>query len=303
VRSCTRARLASWTWTVVAASLALAAPSRAQEHEELLDAPAPPTLPPLTHRTLLYGFEYTAASIEPNEDQGRAFAWFAEGTLELPLQPRKWYLGVASSVASGAIPGVGSATLLGNPEIWSRGVWSSVLGVSGGGGLGIVLPVPRDLTPVEAEVLSVVSTIRPWDVAYFSNLTLTFRPSFDIRHVTGRFMLQLRQGIDWSVSEEGTDFAARATFYAGVQVHSAVGLGLELWEVYQVTADLPDDKRAAFAISPSMRFNLPRVQPALSMLFPIATPLRGDVASYYAARIHVGFSFDYPEPPGDNEHD
>jgi hypothetical protein len=27
------------------------------------------------------------------------------------------------------------------------------------------------------------------------------------------------------------------------------------------------------------------------VLLPIATPLRGDVASYYAARINIGFSF------------
>ncbi len=37
---------------------------------------------------------------------------------------------------------------------------------------------------------------------------------------------------------------------------------------------------------------LPRVQPALSFLFPLATPLRGDVASYYAARFNIGFNFD-----------
>ena len=35
----------------------------------------------------------------------------------------------------------------------------------------------------------------------------------------------------------------------------------------------------------------PLVQPALSLLFPIATPLRGQVDTYYAARLNVGFSF------------
>ena len=35
-----------------------------------------------------------------------------------------------------------------------------------------------------------------------------------------------------------------------------------------------------------------RVQPAVSFLFPLSTPLRGDVASYYAARFNIGFSFD-----------
>ena len=292
-------------WALFAAELVLSRPSRASPESErasLLDAPAPPTLPPLTHPTLLYGFEYTAASIEPNDDDdGRAFAWFAHASLELPLAPRTWYLGVASSSAAAAIPGVGSSQLLGNPEIWSRGVWSSLLGLSTGGGLGLVLPVPRTLTPLEAEALSVVRTVRPWDVAYFSNLTFTFRPSFDIRHVTPRLVFQLRQGIDWSISEEGTDFTARATFYGGFRAHPAVGLGLEVWEVYQVTANLPDDKRAAFTISPSIRFILPYVAPAVSVLLPIATPLRGDVASYYALRLNIGFSFNYPAQTKEEE--
>jgi hypothetical protein len=162
-----------------------------------------------------------------------------------------------------------------------------------------VLPVPRNVTTTESNVLHTVRTVRPWDVAYFSDLTLTVRPSFDIRHVVGRVMLQLRQGIDWSIAlrktianDTGQDLTARTTFYVGYRATEVVGLGLEIWEVYQLTSDIIDDKRAAFAISPSVRFVLGRVEPALSLLFPIATPLRGDVDSYYAVRLNVGFSFD-----------
>jgi len=292
---------------------AAAADPPADPHDEelstLLDAPAPPTLPALAHRDLTLTFEYTAAVIQTkqNDPSGDAFAYFARTDFEYPIVPREWFIALSNNVASAALPGVGTAFLLGNPEVSGRGVWSSVRGLSSGGGLGVVLPVPRELSSVETEVLRTVRTVRPWDLASFSSLTLTFRPWLDIRHVTGSLIFQLRQAVDWSIYltgvEDGTtssgskprvsDFTARLTFYMGYRVNEAIGVGIELWEVYEVTKDLPnDDSRATFALSPSIRFMLPRVQPAISFLFPLATPLRGDVASYYAGRINLAFNFD-----------
>ncbi len=280
--------------------------------KSVLDAPAPPTLPALAHRNLTLTFEYTAAVIQPRDPtaSGDAFAYFAHTDFEYPIVPRQWFVGLANDIASAAVPGVGTAFLLGNPEIYGRGLWSSVRGLSSGGGLGVVLPTPRELSPVESEVLRTVRTVRPWDVASFSSLQLTFRPFIDIRHVTSGLILQLRQAIDWSISLTGpedlggattpsgskpriTNFTARLTFYAGYRLNEQIGVGMELWETYEVTKELPnDDARATFALSPSVRLMLPRVQPAISFLFPLATPLRGDVASYFAARIHLAFNFD-----------
>lgn len=296
------------------AALAHQAEARAEaDPGAVLDAPAPPTLPALAHANLTYTFEYTAAAIEPHEtSSGMAYAWFAHNEIEQPLVSRKWYLGVAHDVAAASVPGVGNAILLGNPEIFGRGLWSSILGFSAGGGLGSVLPVPRSLDRDALEVLSTVRVVRPWDVAYFNNLTLTFRPWLDIRYVTKRLLVQVRQGLDYSIllstepscdqtsttacepkpTSRRADITARLTLYAGYRASRSVGIGLEVWEVYQVTADIPDDERAAFAVSPSIRLILPHVRPALSALFPIATPLRGEVASYYALRLNVGFAFD-----------
>lgn len=273
-----------------------------EDEDSVFDAPAPPTLPALTRRDLTFTFEYTAASIETERSSigagAAAYAGFSHAELELPLVPRKWFLGAAHDVANAAVPGVGRGLLFGSPELWGRGVWSSVRGLASGGGLGIVIPVPHDLSRGGGEVLRTARVVRPWDASYFNDLTLTFRPWFDMRHITGPFIFQLRQGIDWSVvvrdlapGERRTDLAVRAAFYFGFRVAQPVGIGLELWEVYQLTADVPDDRRAAFVISPSVRFILPLVQPAISVLVPIATPLRGDVESYYAARLNVGFTF------------
>ena len=117
----------------------------------------------------------------------------------MPVVPRRWYVGVAHDVATASVPRVGKAFFIGNPEVWARGLWSSTRGLSSGGGFGFVLPIPRTLSEDESTGQRTVRVVRPWDAAYFTDLTLTFRPWFDIRHVTGRFIFQFRQGIDWSV--------------------------------------------------------------------------------------------------------
>jgi hypothetical protein len=268
----------------------------------VLDAPAPPTLPALAHPLLTYTFEYTAASIMPTRTpdlERAAYAWYTHNELEFPLESRKWYLGAAHDVVAGAVPGAGHDFFFGNPELWGRGLWSSVLGLSSGGGFGLVIPLPRHPSESALDVLRTVRVVRPWDSAYFADQVLTLRPWFDFRHVTGRFIVQFRQGLDVGFTlhklkpeERRTEYTARATLYVGYRLAEAVGLGLELWEVYAVTGDIPDDKRASFAVSPSLRFLLGRVAPALSVLLPLTTPLRGEAASYYAARFNVGFNFD-----------
>lgn len=314
----TRARRALATAGAAAIGLA-AGPAFAEDREAVLDAPAPPTLPALAHPSLTYTFEYTAASIDPKtllSSGGRASAWFAHNEVELPLQSRKWYLGAAHDIAAGAVPGVGHGLFFGNPEIWGRGLWSSLAGLSSGAGLGVVLPLPRSPSEVDSEVLQTLRVVRPWDASYFTDRVLTVRPWFDIRHIVGRFIFQLRQGLDVTVAlrrlryseqrvtlpggsfinvasvEHRSDFVARATLYLGYRATKEIGLGLELWEVYQVSAALDDDKRASFTLSPSIRFMLGRVAPALSVLVPLTTPLRGEAASYYAARLNVAFDFD-----------
>ncbi|WP_437277642.1 hypothetical protein WME90_41445 [Sorangium sp. So ce375] len=309
------ARAAAWLSLVSVAGAAEAAPPGPgawsdEEEEAVFDVPAPPTLPGLTARDPTFTFEYTAAVIETDAASragGRsAFAWYSHGEMETPLVPRKWFVGAVHDSAAASVPGVERSILLGSPEVYARGVWSSVRGLASGGGFGVVLPVPRDVSRDRAEVLRTARVVRPWDETRFRELTLTFRPWFDMRHITGPFIFQLRQGLDWSLvvrglraGERRTDITARTAFYFGYRLARPVGVGLELWEVYQLTQDLPDDRRATFAISPSVRFILANVQPALSVLFPVTTPLRGDVASYYAARFSVGFTFPTgaPRPP------
>lgn len=272
-----------------------------------LDAPAPPTLPALAHPTLTDTFEITAASIDPGGGKGRATAGFLHDELEYPLISRKWYLGAAHDVVAGAVPGNGHDAFIGAPELWTRGLWSSLAGFSSGGGFGVVLPVPHQLSPSAESIFEAVRVVRPWDAPYFTDRVLTLRPWIDIRHVVWRFMFQLRQGLDISIAaralqpnEHPAEYVARTTLYVGFRLAKPIGVGFEMWEVYQISANLcpgmatclDDNRRAAFSVSPSVRLLLGRIEPALSLLFPVTTPLRGEAASYWAARLNVGFDFD-----------
>jgi hypothetical protein len=226
--------------------------------------------------------------------------------------PRRWYAGIsgdvgAASVPSGSTPGSGGSTLvLGNPELWMRGLWSSQAGLSAGGGLALVVPVPRAFSPLETEVVRVVRVVRPADYPHFLDMTLTMRPYFDIRHVVGPVRLQMRQGIDFSVllrerreHEHRTDLAAFATLYLGVKAFEQLTVGLEVAEVYQLTADVAspscvapcDARRVQVTMAPNLRFHLPPLSPTLSVLFPVSTPLRADVSSYIAGRLNLEVLF------------
>src|SRR5262249_39911630 len=153
---------------------------------------------------------------------GRAYAWFAHNEVELPLVPRVWYLGAAHDIAAGFVPRVGHDFFFGNPELWGRGLWSSVVGLSSGAGFGVVLPLPRRPSHAAPTLCETVRVGRPWDAAYFSDRTTPLRPWIDVRHIAGRFILQLRQGLDVSImlhdigpQERRTDYVARTAFYAG----------------------------------------------------------------------------------------
>ncbi len=301
------------------ASTAQAAPpdsdlSRAREAQ--LDVEGPPPLPGLSHRGVAIDFEYTVATAQPADVTSyqpiagaRAYAYAASLAAEAAVVRRRWFLGfanelVAASVPAGTTPGSGgSAAVVGNPEVWARGLWSSRVGLSAGGGLALVLPLPRKFPAIEGEVVRAIRVVRPWDDPHFEDLTLTARPFFDIRHVVGPVVLQLRQGVDIALRlrapvapENRVDFAALASVYAGVRVVDPLVLGLELHEVYQLTEDVGtgsciapcDQHRVQFTLSPSIRLAWTRVTPTLSVLLPLTTPLRAEVASYQAARLHLG---------------
>ena len=152
-----------------------------------------------------------------------------------------------------------------------------------------------------------IRVVRPESFTHFQDMALTARPFFDIRHVTGPVTLQMRQGVDFSIllrdrdrgSENRYDLTALATAYVGVRALEPLTLGLEMAEIYQITADTSspscaspcDQHRIQITLAPIVRLHLPRLSPSLSLLFPLSTPLRAEVASYFAARLHLDVLF------------
>jgi hypothetical protein len=285
----------------------------------ILDAQAQPDQPGLSHRGVAFNFEYMVASAEPTDvttvqpiRDSRAYAYAVRWLVDVPLAPRRWYVGLSSDVAAASVPSGespdsgGSTLVFGNPVLWGRGLWSSESGLSAGGGLGTVIPIPRKYSPLETEVVRVVRVARPLSYANFRDQALTARPFFDIRHVTGPVTLQMRQGVDFSIllrdreeTENRYDLTAHLTAYVGVETFERFDLGLEVAEVYQITADVSspdcvapcDQHRVQVTMSPILRARLAPLYPTLSAVIPLSTPLRSEVASYWALRVHMNVLF------------
>lgn len=285
----------------------------------ILDAQAQPNQPGLSHRGVAFNLEYMVASAEPTDvttiqpiRDARAYAYAVRWLVDVPLAPRRWYMGLSSDVAAASVPtgadptSGGSTLVFGNPVLWGRGIWSSESGLSAGGGLEAVVPIPRKYSSLETEVVRVVRVARPLSYANFRDQALTGRPFFDIRHVTGRVTLQMRQGIDFSLlvrdreeTENRYDLTAFLSAYVGVEAFDAFDVGLEVAEVYQLTTEVAspdciapcDQSRVQVTASPVIRARLAPLYPTLSALFPISTPLRSEVASYWALRLHMNVLF------------
>jgi hypothetical protein len=278
-----------------------------------------PSLPGLSHRDVAFNFEYTVAVAEATDvishrpiESGSAYAYSARWLVETELYRQRWYFGATNDVAAASVPSGdtaetgGSTVVLGNPEIWFRGLWSSASGLSAGGGLGMVIPVPRTFSGLETEVVRAIRVVRPGTASHFQDMTVTARPFFDIRHITGPLTLQMRQGLDFSLllrdradHENRYDLTGFLSAYLGLTTLDELTLAVEVSEVYELTADVSspqcpapcDEHRAAFTLSPIIRLRLPRLSPALSALIPLSTPLRAEVASYFAVRLHLNAVF------------
>jgi hypothetical protein len=268
---------------------------------------APPTLPALRHAGTAFELEYLGAGVGQTplaglSSLGSAFAWMSRLEGEVAVEPRRWFVGGAWDFASAAAPGVGRALLHGNPELWLRGAWAHPNGLVAGGGLGWMIPLPRSDAPEVRSAQETVRAVRAWDAATFSTNELTARPAFDVRWASGPVTLQFRSGLDVAldVEEASTNLVARAGLFGGLQAGRWMCLGAELSEVYPLTADIPDAERAAITLSPSVRFRVGALEPGLSLLVPLSTPLEGVADGFFAIRLHVRLALE-PRPTNSSD--
>lgn len=327
---------------LVASSLSLVSSSASAQAfdprapEDLPDAPSPPSLVDLTHRSLYAAFETTQASVRPNDvagvQQGRVFGGITRLEGELAIdRARRFFAGVGEEVA---VTGFGQGTVLPSyPELWGRAVWASRAGLAYGGGLGFVLPVfSREPRSDAARASQLARVVKPWSFSLFSDNTFTARPFLDARVIDGSVTLQFRQSLELQglvadAQLPTRSLVSRTTVYLGYQPIKPLGFGLEVTEVYFISAssvcvDVPktapvssgsvgsstgtttdpgtekscttltDDLRAAFVLSPSARFTVGDFHPALSAILPFGQTLLGEARNFWAVRLSLGAVFE-----------
>lgn len=288
---------------------------------ETRSVPRGTALPDLTHQAPELSFEHTIASVTPrvplaatDRTRQRYSAHLFHLDYEMPLL-RHVYAGAEWGFAAARSPAeTGSAFIAGQPQLFARAVRSFARDrYSVGAGLGLLPPVftyddkPDSARLAESTASTLVATVRPWDLSTFLDRRFTARPWIDMRVTWRRFVLQLRQGLDVNYRTSAVGCTAgieceksgdmqlmsTTTLFVGWRPTRDLALGLEAWEVYLLKTHVPiaDRDRSVFALSPSVRFYYRWVEPAVSMLFPIGSPLLNASDGYFALRIDVRVRF------------
>jgi len=279
---------------------------------DMRTSPRAPTLPDLTHRAPELSGEQTIASIKPrgSGELRRLTAHIFHFDFEAPLG-RGIYGGAEWAFAAARGPeDAGLKLVPGQPMLFGRAVHSfSRERYSVGAGLGVLPPVfsydNRDeASRFEASSAStLVGVVRPWDISTFLDRRLTTRPWIDMRVQWRKVVVQARQGVDvnfrtgaatcdaGSACDKSGDvqLLSISALYLGFQPTREVAVGVEAWQVYMLKTRLPvaDRDRSTLALSPSVRFFYRWVEPAVSLLFPIGSPLLNTADSYFALRIDM----------------
>jgi hypothetical protein len=275
-------RIATW----IAAALTSAPTARAEPFEDpydLPEAPRPPTLPELTHRDAEATMESTIGVVYPKDAVSgwtRPVGEFVQrANVDVPIGLRRLFAGATYEGMLGVDPSGGGPLRLvsGNVEVYGRTVWATRTGLAFGGGLGLMFPTTVfDADSPAARVVAAGAAARPWDFQFFEKDALTARPFIDVRALDGRFVIQFREGLDWSFvrgSNTRSSLSAITALYVGYRFGDVVGVGLEAFELYFVEGQATDDARAFFAVSPSLRLMTRYVQPCFSWVSTLGDPL------------------------------
>jgi len=263
---------------------------------DIPQAPRPPTLPELTHSEIEATLEATEGALLPNPGGVTSHAYVQRLGVEVPLGPRRWFVGGAYELAEGGTDG-GFEAVGGNLELHGRTLWATHTGLAFGGGLALLIPTASfdDAGPA-GQVALHAATLRPWDVTLFVPDVYGLRPFVDVRALDGPIVVQFRQGLDLTVST-GTlgnrRLYATTGVYFGWRVTREVAAGLEAFEAYAIDAPhVSDADREAVIVSPNVRITLPWVQPAISMFTNVGPPLYGNCAQVWGFRVAITLVYD-----------
>ncbi|HEY6459590.1 MAG TPA: hypothetical protein VIY73_05540 [Polyangiaceae bacterium] len=253
------------------------APATFEDPYALPRAPRAPTLRELTHSDMEATLETTAGAIFKSDGSGLQHAYVQRLDLEVPVAFRRWFVGASYEVAGGN-NGTGFAVVGGNLALDGRTVWATTTGLAYGGGLSVMLPTASyDPSGPASKVALAAATLRPWDVSYFVPDSYGIRPYVDVRAHDGPFVVQFRQGLDFTVSSlllSDQRLYATLGLYLGWQFAPSAAAGLEVFEAYAIDlASVRDGNRESLVVSPNIRLALPWVQPAISAFTNLGPPI------------------------------
>ena len=266
----------------------------------LPDAPRSMSLPELTHPDMEWTATSTVGVIHSLRDAGsHTTPTFVQSlAVEVPIGFRRWFAGAEYKLAGGQPPEVGGVPQLvgGNFELYGRTVWATRTGLAFGGGLGFLPAIASYARAGSgADVALAAATLEPSDYAFFQPGVHTLRTFVDVRDLVGPFVIQLRQGFNWSLHASDLSaggVTAATTLYLGWRVAPAVGVGIEGSELYLLDSTVEDSRRAHFIVAPSVRFVTANVQPALSAFAAIGDPLYDGADSAWGVRVAVTLVID-----------
>jgi hypothetical protein len=267
---------------------------------ELPDAPRSFALPELTHPDIEWTATTSLGAVGSPRRTGPE--GLEEIGVEVPIASRRWFAGMTYEVAEGPpITAPGDSSIVGgNLELYGRTVWATRTGLAFGGGFGVIPPIAtftRDAGGGDTALAAI--SMQPWDYSFFRVGALTLRPFIDVRDLFGRFVVQFRMALDWSVQmhdASDSDVSATASVYFGFIATPILGLGLEATEFYRIDALIPDDQRANVLVTPSVRLLTSGIQPALGAFVGIGSPLDASATSVWGVRLALTFVWDPRRP-------
>lgn len=292
--------------TGVIASALLATTTRARADDAM--PVRPPTIPDLTHEWPELTVETTLASVTYNDSavQGTTYVRVERLAFEAPFKlfgVKHWYVGAAYDAAIGHDEDGSPRFVPGNPEIWARGVWTAVYGLSFGGGFSLVIPTGSysQNDPAATTAFAAIAA-RGWDRALFDPDNATLRPFLDVRLVTGPITVQYRQALEIATDfgDVAFRFAAVGTFSFGVRFSKLFSATADLIEYYRLEPGLADDSRPYFAVGAHVELATRYFQPSIGIMTNIGSPLNAisrigaPLETAPASFVGVHFSLAFP---------
>jgi hypothetical protein len=231
----------------VLAVVALGTPARAEVPRSALDLVPALSLPRLGHRGFSIETMWSIATGRTND--GRTIAFGVETmSIEMALIPGVFYAGFRYPVLAGlpaSRPGR-SVVVPGNPELFTRVVWTNAQGIAIGGALGFVQASPFSTTASEKDVVLGAGAVTPADFNLLRPHTGAVRGAVDAAVSAGPILLQLRHGLEYVAAPLAlpqAQVASTTTAYVGVPLVHGISIGAEANQLYFFDSKVSDGAR------------------------------------------------------------